>query len=158
MSNPDLPTGPFPSPVVAEALGLAQSTIGTWASRGYFDHYDYGRGGRGKPMLMSLRDALATALLVYTVRCGIETVELDNPAVFHRYADMWLRGRHQEKRPRQMIVKFYGIPGSPDAAVGLLINADALENPPTRKDVRFSITFEMDEIFGDLIEKLKAAV
>ncbi len=157
MSNTDLPAGPFPSTVVADALGLAQSTIGTWASRGYFDHYDYGRGGRGKPMLMSLRDALATALLAHKARCGIEAVELENPAVFYNFADMWLRTRHQTKRVRQMVVNFYGVPGTPKAAVGLLINSDALETKPARTDVHLRVVFEMDEIFGDLIDKLHKA-
>ncbi|MFZ6761472.1 hypothetical protein [Pseudoroseomonas sp. WGS1072] len=156
MPKPDepLPQGPFPSPVIAAALGLAQSTIGTWGSRGMFDHYDFGRGGRGRPMQMSLRDALATALLVHKTRSGIEAVELENPSVFYRYADMWLRALHQAKRPRQMIISYFGIPGEGRVRIG--INADALENPPEDQEPpTVELVFDLDTIFGNLITKLR---
>jgi hypothetical protein len=142
---------------VADALGLAQSTIGTWAARGFFDHYDYGRGGRGKPMAMSLRDALATALLVYKVRCGIEVKELASPVQFYHYADYWLRTLHQEKRVTRMIIDFEGIPGSNDSRFAVRMNPEMTAEPPYRGNVCLSITFELDQIFGDLISKLEAA-
>lgn len=156
MPNPDLPPGPFPSPVVAEALGLAQSTIGTWAARGYFDHYDYGRGGRGKPMLMSLRDALATALLVYKVRCGIETVEMDALAA-HRFAGLWMSSRGSAKAVNQLVLRFYGVPGSPDSKVSIAPNDEALSGPPPSPGARLTIRFDLDAIFLPLIAAMQAS-
>lgn len=157
MSSPQaaFPDGPFPSTAVAKALNMKQSTIGTWADRGIFDCFDHSGGGRGKVRMLTLRDALATALLWQKAAAGVEAVEF-SPFIAHQYADRWLRTRHQAKRVQELVIRYYGVPGTDVSKVSVLMNEDALDRAPDA-GARVTLRFDLDAIFEPLIAALAEA-
>ncbi|MFT8247287.1 hypothetical protein [Roseomonas sp. BN140053] len=155
MPTVPLPPGPFPSSDVVRALHMKQSTIGTWAERGMFDAFDHTGGVRGRMRMLTLRDALACALLWQKHMGGVDAPEFDAPAA-HRFADMWLRTRDSSKPVREVVLRYYGVPDRADSKVSILINEDLLPNAP-EPGARLTMHFDLDAIFEPLIAALAEA-
>jgi hypothetical protein len=93
------------------------------------------------------RGVLALAAYRALTERGVEVAEL-SPDTFVRWVGLWKRTRGTAKPVRQLIIRYYGRPGSPGSKVSILPNDDVLPEPPA-PGARLTISLDIDAIFAD---------